>query len=208
MSVIPNGIDIERVMTASPAEDIMEDKRFKVLMVSAFRPEKDQMTLIRAMARLPEDCVLLLAGGAELPAHRTLMDSCRHAAEEFGIADRVRFLGVRGDIPALMAASDVIVLSSLHEGLSLSVLEGMASGKPLVASDVPGLSDIVAGAGLLFPCGDSERLAQIIGRLREDESLREGIARSCRERAERYDIWRTVDGYRDLYEQIPSLRSE
>ena len=202
MSVIPNGIDIERVMTASPAEDIMEDKRFKVLMVSAFRPEKDQMTLIRAMARLPEGCVLLLAGGAELPAHRTLMESCRQAAVELGIADRVRFLGLRDDVPALMAASDVIVLSSLHEGLSLSVLEGMASGKPLVASDVAGVRDIVQDAGLLFPCGDAERLAQILNNLREDKGLRAEIARSCRERAERYDIARTVEGYRELYYKL------
>ena len=202
MSVIPNGIDLDRFANASPAEDVMEDKRFKVIMVSAFRPEKDQMTLIRAMARLSEDCVLLLAGGAELPAHRTLMESCRQAAAELGIADRVRFLGIRNDIPALLAASDVAVMSSHYDGFCLFAVEAMASGKPLIVSDVAGMRDVVAGAGLLFSCSDDERLAKIISQLREDKDLREGIARSCLERAERYDIGRTVEGYRDLYKKI------
>ena len=202
MSVITNGIDFVGIENASPAKDIMEDTRFKVLMVSAFRPEKDQMTLIKAMAQVPDDCVLLLAGGAELPAHKAIMESCRQAAVDLGIADRVRFLGLRDDVPALLAACDLIVLSSRHEGLSLSVLEGMASGKPLVVSDVPGLSVVVAGAGVLFPCGDARRLAQILNRFREDKALREGIARSCRKRAEQYDIARTVEGYRDLYRKI------
>ena len=202
MSVVTNGIDFADIENASPAKDILEDTRFKVLMVSAFRPEKDHMTLIKAMAQVPDDCVLLLAGGAELPAHKAIMESCLQAAMDLGIADRVRFLGLRDDVPALLAACDLVVLSSLHEGLSLSVLEGMASGKPLVASDVPGLSDVVAGAGVLFPCGDARRLAQILNRFREDKALREGIARSCRKRAEQYDIARTVEGYRDLYRKI------
>ena len=202
MSAIPNGIDLADINNASPAKDILEDTRFKVLMVSAFRPEKDQMTLIKAMTQVPDDCVLLLAGGAELPAHKAIMESCRQEAIDLGISDRVRFLGLRDDVPALLAACDVVVLSSLHEGMSLSVLEGMASGKPLVASDVPGLSDVVAGAGVLFPCGDARRLAQILNRLREDKVMREGIARSCRKRAEQYDIARTVEGYRDLYRKI------
>ena len=202
MPVILNGIDLELFANALPAEDVMEDSRFKVLMVSAFRPEKDQMTLIRAMARLPEDCVLLLAGGAELPAHKALMESCRQAAADLGIADRVRFLGIRNDIPALLAASDVAVMSSHYDGFCLFAVEAMASGKPLIVSDVAGMRDVVAGAGLLFPCSDDERLARILNSLREDKDLRAGIARSCRERAERYDIARTVEGYKELYYKL------
>lgn len=202
MSVVLNGIDLDGFKNASPAPDVESDGRFKILMVSAFRPEKDQMTLIKAMGLLPDDCELLLAGGAELPAHKVLMESCRKAAEDLGLGERVRFLGHRDDVPALLAASDMVVLSSLHEGLPLSALEAMASGRPFVASDVSGLRDIVRGAGILFPCGDAERLAQIIGRFREDKGLREGIAASCRKRAEKYDIAKTVDGYRKMYEQI------
>lgn len=202
MSVVLNGIDLDGFKNASPAQDIADSERFKILMVSAFRPEKDQMTLIKAMALLPDDCELLLAGGAELPAHKAIMDSCKKAAEDLGLGERVRFLGYRDDVPALLTASDMVVLSSLHEGLPLSALEAMASGRPFVASDVSGLRDIVRGAGILFPCGDAERLAQIIGRFREDRGLREGIAASCRKRAEKYDIAKTVEGYRRIYEQI------
>lgn len=202
MSVVLNGIDLDGFKNASPAPDVESDGRFRILMVSAFRPEKDQMTLIKAMGLLPDDCELLLAGGAELPAHKAIMDSCKKAAEDLGLGERVRFLGYRDDVPALLAASDMVVLSSLHEGLPLSALEAMASGRPFVASDVSGLRDIVRGAGILFPCGDAERLAQIIGRFREDRGLREGIAASCRKRAEKYDIAKTVEGYRSIYEQI------
>ena len=202
MSVIPNGIDLERFVNASPSKDILKDTRFKVLMAAAFRPQKDHMTLILAMAQMPDDCVLFLAGGAELSTHKALMELCQQKAYELGIADRVYFLGVRDDIPELLAACDIAVLSSHYDGFGLFAVEAMASGKPLVASDVPGLSDVVAGAGVLFPCGDARRLAQILNRLREDKALREGIARSCRKRAEQYDIARTVEGYRELYNKI------
>ena len=182
-----SGVDLDRFRNAVPAPDLMSEGRFKILMVSAFRPEKDQMTLIKAMSLVPDDCVLLLAGEAEQPEHKQLMESCRAAADGLGLNERVCFLGRRDDVPELLAASDLVVLSSRYESLPLPALEAMASGKPLVASDVSCISDIVRGAGVLFPCGDAERLAQIIGRFREDKGLREGIAASCRKRAAMYD---------------------
>lgn len=179
-------VDLDRFRNAVPAPDLVSESRFKILMVSAFRPERDQMTLIKAMSLVPDDCVLLLAGDAELPEHGALIESCRKVVNELDLEERVRFLGHRDDVPELLAASDLAVLSSLHEDLPVSALEAMASGKPLVASDIPCFRDVVGGAGVLFPCGDAERLAQIIGRFREDKGLREGIAASCRKRAEKY----------------------
>jgi glycosyltransferase involved in cell wall biosynthesis len=199
MVVIPNGIDLGRISSAQPAPELIQDPRYKILMVSAFRPEKDQMTLIRAMGLLPDDCLLLLAGGAELPAHKALLDACRQEAVALGLEDRVRFLGVRKDVPALLAASDLIVLSSRHEGLSLSVLEGMASGKPLLASDVEGIRDIVGGAGSLFSCGDVRALAETISQLRNNPYLAKIMAQRCRERAMAFGIEETMKKYRELY---------
>ena len=165
MTVIPNGIDLQRIVNASPAEDMCTDPStssgtgpYKILMVSAFRPEKDQQTLIRAFERLPEEYQLFLAGGAETPENQRILDECRALAK----GHRVHFLGVRSDVPNLLAAADAVVLSSKHEGMSLSVLEGMASGKPMIASDVEGMRDLVGGAGLLFPQGDAEALATLI----------------------------------------------
>ena len=202
MSVIPNGIDIGRIANALPAAEMMEDGRHNVLMVSAFRPEKDQQTLIMAMSHLPGNYTLFLAGGAELPGHKALMEACQRLARDLGLGERVRFLGLRDDVPALLAASDAVVLSSLHEGMSLSILEAMASGRPLIASDVAGMREIVEGAGLLFPAGDAAKLADAIRVVCEDSQKAGEISRRCKERARQYDIAAAARRYKELYEGL------
>ena len=202
MSVIPNGVDIEHVRNAQPDPELASDTRFKVLMVSSFRPMKDHLTLIRAMSLLPEDYVLYLAGGAEFPAHKAIMASCRQAVEEMGLLGRVRFLGRMDHVAGLINACDVVVLSSRHEGMPISILEAMAAGKPVLASDVNGIRDIVGGAGILFPCGDSEKLAEEIRGLYENPEKAREIGARCVERARQFDIGKTADRYRELYKVI------
>ena len=209
MTVIPNGIDLQRIVNASPAEDLCAGPStgsgtgkagssgtgtYKILMVSAFRPEKDQQTLIRAIQQLPDTYQLFLAGGAETPENQKIMDDCK--------GRRVHFLGVRSDVPNLLAAADAVVLSSKHEGMSLSVLEGMASGKPMIASDVEGMRDLVGGAGLLFPQGDAEALAAFIREVCENPEKAREIGRKCQERAMQYDIAETAKRYHALYEDV------
>lgn len=229
MTVIPNGIDLQRIMNASPAEELCAGPStssgtgkaidsgsgtavssgtgkakgtgtgtYKILMVSAFRPEKDQQTLIRAIQQLPEEYQLFLAGGAETPENQKIMDDCKTLA----MSPRVHFLGVRPDVPNLLAAADAVVLSSKHEGMSLSVLEGMASGKPMIASDVEGMRDLVGGAGLLFPLGDAETLATLIREVCENPEKAKEIGNKCRERAMQYDIAETANRYHALYEEV------
>ncbi len=195
--IVPNGIDIEHYMSPSIGyEPSLTGKN--ILMVAAFRAQKDQMTLVRAMALLPKDYKLRLAGGGE----DTLMENCKALAREVGAAERVEFLGVRTDVAQLLQEADVVVLSSHYEGLSLSSLEGMASGKPFVASDVEGLRDIVGGYGVLFPDGDEKELARSIRSLCEDKHLAHVIATRCVERAKLYDIRVTTQRYLALYEQV------
>lgn len=213
MCVIPNGINLQRIVNASPAEDLCAGPStssgsgtttssgsgpYKILMVSAFRPEKDQQTLIRAFERLPENYQLFLAGGAETPENQRIMDECKALAKSL----RVHFLGVRSDVPNLLAAADAVVLSSKHEGMSLSVLEGMASGKPMIASDVEGMRDLVGGAGLLFPQGDAEALATLIREVCENPEKAREIGHRCQERAMQYDIAETAKRYHALYEDV------
>ena len=198
MTVIHNGIDPTSIAAATPAEDLARQDGYKVLMVSAFRPEKDQQTLIRAFQQLPENYHLFLAGGAETPECQRILEDCKTLAKD----GPIHFLGIRSDVPDLLAAADVIVLSSKHEGMSLSVLEGMASGKPLIASDVEGMRDLVTGAGLLFPPGDSEKLAGLIRQVCENPSLAREIGERCQKRAAHYDITETARKYRYLYESI------
>jgi glycosyltransferase involved in cell wall biosynthesis len=200
--VVHNGIDRGRIRDAAPSEDVRDIEGFRILMVAAFRAQKDHATLIRAMRSLPERYTLLLAGGAETREDERTMRECVALSESLGLRDRVRFLGVRHDVPGLMAASDVIVLSSHYEGNPLSALEAMSSGKPVIASDVPGLSPVVGGAGLLFPCGEGEILAGLIRSVCEDDAEAAGVAEACRLRSEEYDIDRTARSYMEVYSEL------
>ena len=191
--IIYNGIDLKTFVGIS-SSPITNEK--KVLMVSAFRAQKDQKTLIKAMKELPSDYVLKLAGGGE----ERLIDECKQLVRELQLDERVEFLGVRTDIPALLNAANVVVLSSHYEGLSLSSLEGMASGRPFVASDVEGLRDIVSGYGVLFPYGDAKVLATEIQRLCEDDLYAKQVAVRCQERAKLYDIEIMTRNYLELYQ--------
>lgn len=192
--IIYNGIDLKTFVGIS-SSPITNEK--KVLMVSAFREQKDQKTLIKAMKDLPSDYVLELAGGGE----EHLIDDCKQLVHELQLDGRVEFLGVRTDIPALLSMANVVVLSSHYEGLSLSSLEGMASGKPFVASDVEGLHDIVGGYGVLFPHGDSKVLATEIRKLCEDEIYAEEVAGRCMERAKMFDVETMAQNYWCLYQK-------
>jgi len=111
-------------------------------------------------------------------------------------------LGIRADVPKILKSADVVVMSSHWEGLSLSNIEGMSSGKPFIASDVNGLREVTNGYGLLFPHGDAEALATIIKKLHDDKAYYDLVANRCYQRALQYDIHKMIDGYEQLYNRI------
>ena len=194
MHTIYNGVDTKRF--ARPVKDISGQQDFVVTMVAAFRPQKDQDTLIRAFTHLEPNYRLQLVGGGQ--RGEELKALCR----ELGLEDRVQFLGVRMDVPDIMEQSDVIVLSSHWEGFGLAAVEGMASGRPMVATDGDGLRDIVGGAGVLFQPGDDQELASAIKRLCETPDYYRQVALACQERAQHYDISVMADGYSNLYRTL------
>lgn len=198
ISVVCNGIDTAKYINAKPSPELAQSYEAKhlVAMVAAFRPQKDQDTLIRAMALLPADYSLLLVGDGER------RPECEALAGSLGLGARVAFAGIRTDIPSILASAQVVVMSSHYEGLSLSSIEGMASGRPFIASDVDGLREIVSGAGLLFPHGDAEALSLLIRRCCDDKDWAAQVARSCRDRALQYDIDKTVEGYENIIKTI------
>ena len=205
ITVVPNGIDLRRFTGVSADGSLRtaaeRDCRIAV-MVSSFRAQKDQPTLIRALRHLPDDYRVWFAGDGEGLRH------CRLLAEETGVAHRVRFLGIRSDIPELLAAADAVVLSSHYEGMSLSSIEGMASGRPFIASDVEGLHDIVEGAGLLFPHGDDESLAVLLRRVCEDAEFSAGVSSRCRARAMLCDIDKAVEDYENIYRKLVNKQTQ
>lgn len=145
-SVISNGLNMNQIKSAQPYPKsvFFKDENAKIIIqVARFFEPKDHATLIRSLGHLPENYKLLLIGDG------ILKSGAEALATELNLQDRVRFLGVRTDVLSLLKTADVIVLSSKYEGLSLSSIEGMASGKPFVASNVPGLREMVENAGIL-----------------------------------------------------------
>lgn len=203
MRVIVNGIDVQRFANAECSAEFNHRTLHAshiIINVAAFRKQKDQPTLIRAMRYLSDDYHLLLVGEGER------IDSCRQLALAIGVSQRVHFLGVRTDIPELLQAADVVVMSSHYEGLALSNLEGMAAGKPFVASDVDGLREIVAGYGVLVPHEDAKALAAEIERLCTDELYASMVTKRCQERAMAFDISKMVAGYDAVYQEVTKQR--
>lgn len=169
---------------------------FVLIQVSSFRKPKDQPTVIKSLLLLPKHVKLLLVGDGEL------IYKSKDLVKELGLENRVLFLGNRMDIPDLLNYSDVIILSSEYEGFGLAIVEGMASRRPVIASNVLGLDEIVKGHGLLFSKGNYTELAQLVNRLLNDKLYYEEIANKCYVRAFDFDLNYMVDNYIWLYNKI------
>lgn len=193
---ITNGIDVSRFRNAEPCQEIVDAYKgcYLSIMVAGFRYEKDHTTVIKAFGSLPEKYHLLLVGDGEKRGELEAL------VNSLGLGKRVHFLGIRMDVPNLLQAADVVIMSSHREGLSLSNLEGMASGKPFIASDVEGLHEIVDGAGLLFPHKDAEALAAQIVRCCTDKEYAAEVGARCNLRAQQYDIQKMAVQYAQLYQ--------
>jgi glycosyltransferase involved in cell wall biosynthesis len=171
----------------------------RLIAVGRLKAPKDFLTLIRAFAALPEGSfeALIVGDGPDRAAVEAEM-------RRLGLDGRVRMIGERSDVPALLAGSDVFVLSSRSEGLPVSVLEAMAAELPVVASDVGGLRELVVDGetGILVPPGDGPELAAALGRLIEDRDLRFTLGAAGRARAEElFDLAAFRRAHVELYDR-------
>lgn len=192
---INNGVDVDKYAGAKPSPELelLAPGSRKLIMVAGFRPQKDQDTLIRALSLLPDKFHLFLVGdGVRRPELEAL-------TKELALDDRVHFLGLRNDVAELLHAADYVVMSSHFEGLSLSSVEGMSVGRPMLASDVDGLREVVGGAGILFPHGDSKALATEIISLEASLEKYNTFAAACFRNARRYDISVMAEQYAKCY---------
>lgn len=157
------------------------------VMVANLSSYKDHKTLLQAWQQLlagwdsPDLPVLALAGRLDDQA-----TALRQQAEQLGITGQVRFIGSVADISGLLQASDLLVHSSISEGIPNAVLEGMASGLAVVGSDIPGLHEAVGDDGqpFLAPVRDSRALAELLRRLLTDEAVRRQQGSLMKKRAE------------------------
>lgn len=193
--VIENGIDLSLYRAKIVAPNANNTDAI-ITMVAGFRASKDQDTLIKAVSKLPINYKLWLIGDGNR------RKDIEQLITALNLTERVTLWGVRNDIPNLLSQSHVVVLSSHWEGFGLSAVEGMASGRPFIASDVDGLHDIVAGAGILFPHGNDITLANEIRKLSESPEKYIKVASSCQQRANNFDINFTAKKYLDLYSQL------
>ena len=185
------GVDFRRLDRATP-EDGMRLRRelgisqnaFVLLFAAEFSQRKSQHVLIEAMARLPEDAILVLCGQG------VRLEDCRRRSEQLGLGDRVRFPGQVSDMPVWYRMADAAVTSSRSEGLPFNVMEAMYCGLPVIASAVKGHVDLVRDGetGLLYPYGDAEACAEKIRRVMEDADLRSGLRAAAADSVRAYGL--------------------
>ena len=198
-SIIYNGINIERfnISTESDPEKIFGRKGTPILMVSRFVESKDQETLIKSLKYIEDkDVYAVFAGDGEK------LTKCHDYAISLGVEDRCLFLGNRSDIPILIHSCYIGVQASNWEGFGLTAVEFMACKKPIIASNIPGLSEIVADAGILFDRGDAKSLAKIVNKLIADREYYQQISQLCYERSLNFDIAKTNIKYLNTYKEI------
>jgi glycosyltransferase involved in cell wall biosynthesis len=203
--VLPNGVADPGPVDAAARQRLRVelgavDGRPLIASASLMRPEKGHGLLLDAVGMLAGGVrpVVALAGDGEL---RPALEA-RVAADPV-LRDRVRFLGYRDDVPALLGAADVVAHTSLADALPTTVMQALAVATPVVATDVGGIPDIVgADAGLLAPT-EPQPIAAALDRLLEDDALRARMGAAGRERfLERFESGRWAAALRDLYDTV------
>ena len=167
-----------------------------LIMVSRFAAAKDQMTIIKAMHFLKNDVHLILVGDGPM------LEQCKRLSKELSVSDRVHFVGLQSDVASWLAKADIGIQSSKWEGFGLTAVEMMASGLPVIATDVDGLKQVVEGAGEIFPVGDVQNLVRIVNHLFADEAYYIETKERCLERAKCFDVEITAGKYLDIYRKI------
>ncbi|MGQ0773801.1 MAG: glycosyltransferase [Pseudonocardiales bacterium] len=171
---------------------------FVVGIVARLSAQKAHHVLFQAIAQLAPThprLRLVVVGDGERAAELAAM------TDELGIVDRVHFTGLRRDVDLLLPGFDVSCLSSVHEGAPITVIESMAAGVPVVATDCGAIRDMITDGdeGFLVPVGDAGALADRIARLAADPALRTRHGTRGRSRAERdYRIETTTEAFQDL----------
>ncbi len=208
---IPSGVEIDRFSREPVASQRHAVRRTLGLPASAciigsvgrLEPIKGHRVLLDAFLSLAPrfpDLYLTLAGDGQL------LPELRQEAARSDVASRVRFLGWRDDLPAVLRAFDVFAFPSLNEGMGIALLEAMAAGLPIVASSVGGIPEVLGRgeAGLLVEAGSAAALAEGLERLLLDPALRARASNAAKERARRYSVEAMLTRIEILYRELLS----
>lgn len=191
--VINNGVDLSRFSCDYNVHFRLNGPI--IICVGTLCENKDQFTLIRAISHIPNVKLWLVGDG---PSREDL----ENLILQLQLQEKVFLLGKRSDIPDLLKKCTIYVQPSYHEGFSIAMIEALASGLPIVASNVPGMKEIVQDADLLFPFGDEKALAEIIARLLSNPSYLTRLSDENVKKAQKYSINETVKQYCKLYMEV------
>lgn len=199
---IPNGVPIAEIEVARDEDPTRRQLGVPataklVLHVAVFRPEKNQAGTLEALARWRRrdgDFHLVFAGDGPTRS------AVERRADDLD-ADWVHFLGFRDDVPALLRLADIMVLPSLSDAMPMTVLEAMAVGVPVIASDVGDVRRTLAGGGICVPAGDSRAFELACERVLADEALRAEMGRIARQNARQFDSRVMAARYSELFQR-------
>jgi len=207
IATIHSGVDVDRFMNvqvdiAEKRKELgLNSKGLVVATVGWLLPIKGPMHLLKAMSNVweshPETSLIFVGKG-------DLEKGLKKEARRMGVSDKVKFLGWRDDIPEIMQTIDIFVLPSLNEGMGRVLVEAMAAGKPVVASSVGGILDLVKEGqnGFLAEPGDEKGLAIAIKKLLEDKKMRDEMGKRGREMAQGFSVEKMIEKIDVLYESL------
>ena len=188
--------ELWRARQGFSADDIL------FVCVARFAPQKNHALLINAFAKGPAfdpKAHLVLVGQGVLRAQS------QERVNQLGLTGRVHFLGLRTDIPDVLGATDIFVLSSDYEGNPLSVIEAMAAGLPIVSTAAGGVPELMQSGkeGLIVQPGRAEELSEAMMTLLKDPALRKAMGAAAAARAkQKFDVAAMVRAYEELYDEI------
>ena len=218
IELLKNGIDLEEIelsasrARAEPPAGIELDKtKLNIVFIGSLNYEKGLDYLVEAFGILRKErpeSVLYMIGDSTLAAHGDYGERLAKDIERRGLKDSIVFTGWRADAQAILALMDIFVLPSLGEGVPKSVMEAMALGKPVVATTVGGIPELVrpGETGFLVEPHDARGIARALIELAKDEEKRRAFGRRGREVAlEEFSIKKNVAGLERIYQELANL---
>ncbi|MCU1370655.1 MAG: putative Glycosyltransferase, group 1 [Ilumatobacteraceae bacterium] len=204
--LIRSGIDLAETASAAVREATRTELGWApddlvVASVGRLEAQKDPLTLVEALAsaraEVPQLRAVLVGGGS-------LEAQVRTRADALGVADRLDLLGLRDDVPAVLAAADLFALSSRWEGLPRAALEAARAGLPIAATDTGGIRELVVDgvSGRLVPIGDAAALATALVALAEDRAGASALAAAASARLPEFTTERMVADTEALYDRL------
>jgi glycosyltransferase involved in cell wall biosynthesis len=215
--VIPNGVDLARFSGSADRAALRhslglptETKLVAVVSrLTALKGIEDFLDAAAVVAGQRDDVRFLVVGEPSPIKNRAYVDELELRAARLGIADRVIFTGLRSDVPALLSAVDVSVMPSLNEALSNVLLESMAAGAAVVATNVGGTAEALVDGknGLLIPPANPQAMAAAILHLMDNAPLARELGNQARRTiSDRFSLDRMVAATESLYDNLLSRK--